>query len=782
MAMTRPMTQALRAALPTVEGTLSVPGLRVRVESWRDLEGVPHVRAGSVADAFFGQGFVHAQDRLWQMEYDRRRAYGRWAEYAGPAGVPGDVQMRRFRLGHSARADWAVLNPETRAMLDAYAAGVNAFLATTSAWPIEFQLLDARPEPWQPWDSLAVFKVRHVDMGTWQIKLWRARLLQHLGPEFTAQLCPGTQPNPMLIVPPATEYCGPTADGLAALADLAATPLPNILPWDQGSNNWAVAGSRTASGRPLVAGDPHRALDVPSVYYQNHVACPEFDVIGLSFAGVPGLPHFGHNAAVAWCVTHTMADYQDLYLERFDPQDPRRYQWLGDWRHGDVRRETILVRGASAVEIETWHTHHGPVLLGDPRRGYALAVRYTATAEPNRTFEAFLPMMQARSADDLDAAVRVWVEPVNNLVLADVHGTIGYRTRGQVPLRSSANAWGPVPGWTGTHEWRGTIPFDEMPAVRNPPTGFVVSANSRVAGPDYPHYLGLDVAPDFRTRRLVERLSPLVGATARDMADILADRVSIPARELLVLLRNGIQVGADVGTEDKEPLETLLAWDGVVDRDSVAATIYATLRERLIRTLMTPILGALVAEAFTGAPRGGPAHMSRLKARLTEMIGQDDRTLLPAGADWREVLGRALVEATAELRAMLGPDAREWRWGRIHATQPQHPLSSTFPEWAGVLNPPSVALGGDGDTIQAAGFFPANGFGITVTSVARYVFDLGDWERSAWVVPLGASGHPASPRYADQVTPWSGDRLVPMRYDWSRIASEAERHQVLEPA
>ncbi len=312
---------------------IRVPGISALVEIQRDPEGIPHVRAGSARDAFFGQGWVHAQDRLFQMEYDRRRAYGRWAEWVGPAGVEGDRLFRRFRLEDSARLDWEAASSQTRAMLEAFAAGVNAFIASTSTWGIEFEIAGARPEAWRPWDSVAVFKIRHVDMGPWKAKLWRARLLRHLGPERTAELTREAQPHPLLIVPPAAEYRGACLGGLEAM-ERHASAMALVPGAPQGSNSWALAGSRTASGKPLVAGDPHRALDVPNVYYQNHLACPEWDAIGLSFPGVPGLPHFGHNLRVAWCVTHGMADYQDLFIERFDASDPRRYEFRGEMAGG----------------------------------------------------------------------------------------------------------------------------------------------------------------------------------------------------------------------------------------------------------------------------------------------------------------------------------------------------------------------------------------------------------------------------------------------------------------
>ena len=336
------------------------------MDIWRDPDGVPHALARATSDAFFAQGFVHAQDRLWHMEYDRRRAHGRWAELAGAPAVQQDILARRLGLGRSAHADYEGAAPETRGMLDAYAAGVNAFLATTRAWPVEFQLLETQPEPWAPWDSLAVFKIRHVEMGPWRMKIWRARLVRQLGPRLAAYLCPGTPPAPMLIVPPGVEYRGPEPDARETLerSDAALASLPA---WIGGSNNWALAGSRTASGLPLVAGDPHRALDTPNCYYLNHLACSEFDAIGISFPGVPGLSHFGHNRQVAWCVTHAMADYQDVFVERFDPADPTRYEFRGEWRQADVRREAVNVRGDRPVHVAITVTHHGPVVLGDPR-------------------------------------------------------------------------------------------------------------------------------------------------------------------------------------------------------------------------------------------------------------------------------------------------------------------------------------------------------------------------------------------------------------------------------
>jgi penicillin amidase len=777
VAATSPTIDDLRAAVPELTGTLRLRGLDHSVHIYRDRWGIPHIQAQSVHDAFFAQGFVHAQDRLWQMDYDRHRAYGRAGEYLGASALRQDQLLRRLRLEASARTDYGAVNLETQAMLEAYAAGVNAFLQTTARWPIEYHLLDITPERWQPWDACAIFKVRHVFTGgAWQAKLWRARLLRHLGPELTAKLYDDDASGQPLIIPPGVDYHGPALSGLDELR--AGEAVVNLLhDLDGGSNSWVVAGHRTASGHPLLAGDPHRALDTPNVFYQNHLACPAFDAIGLSFPGIPGLPHFGHNRAVAWCITTAMADYQDLYIERFHPSNPQLYEFKGQWRHAQQSREVLRVRGGQPVAIDLSVTHHGPIIVGDPVQEYALALRYTATAEPNAGFNALLPMLRAASTDEFEDALRPWVDPCNNILFADVHGQLGYRTRGQVPIRSQANAWLPVPGWTGTHEWQGVIPFDEMPRLRNPEAGFIVTANNRIVEETYPHYLTLHYEPGFRARRIRDRLRTLTHVTGPDMAAIQADRVSIPAPAF---------VGRLARVEPSEALSAqaksyLREWDGTMAPDSVAATVYAVCREQLMRLVMEPLLGPLAREALGGGLYGTLMPLSQLRARLLTMMQADDRALLPAGTDWSSLLASALTGTVAWLRQALGDDPQTWQWACLHRTAPRHPLCAVFPDLAELLNPPAAPMGGDGDTIQAASISAGSGYAVGSTSVARFIFDMSDWQRSAWVVPLGASGHPGSPHYADQVATWAAVQLHPMLYGWQQLKAEAETSQCLEP-
>ena len=323
-----------------------------RLETWEKSAcslgtHLPHHARPPEVDAFFAQGFVTAQDRMWHMEFDRRRGSGRWAEAVGQQAVAQDTLMRRFRLEASAEADYQMMDSHTKQIFDAYAAGVNAFISSGDALPIEYRITGLKPEPWRPWDSLIVYKVRHIFMGVFESKIWRARMVREMGPEATGRLFPGFEPGHLMILPPGSKSPGPLDVGLEELAEGAAA-LNYLSEMDSGSNSWVLCGAETATGKPILAGDSHRALDTPNAYYQNQVACPEFDVVGLSFPGVPGFPHFGHNGRVSWSVTHTAADYQDLYVERFiegeREGEPAKYLYQEQWLEAETHDETIRAR------------------------------------------------------------------------------------------------------------------------------------------------------------------------------------------------------------------------------------------------------------------------------------------------------------------------------------------------------------------------------------------------------------------------------------------------------
>ncbi|MGI8553916.1 MAG: penicillin acylase family protein [Dehalococcoidia bacterium] len=804
MTQTQPRLDVL-AHQSMTDGEIVVAGLSRPLTIRRDCFGVPHIRAESEHDAWFGQGFAAAQDRLWQMEYDRRRATGRWAEVAGSVGVPGDVLARRLQLERAGRADVEVMSSETRAMFDAYAAGINAFLKSGQPLPVEYELTGITPEPWETWHSPAIFKIRHVLMGVWQLKVTQAGLLAMIGHEAYERLDLRPPLGSKVILPPGGAYTAlyqQAAEEIAA----AAEQLGFLAEVQAGSNSWAVHGSRTTTGMPVLCNDSHRALDVPSVYWQVHVACPEFDVIGATFPGLPGFPHFGHNGHVGWNITHTSADYQDLYIEQFDPEDPTRYRTPDGWSKAEHAAETIAVRGGESITIETWRTRHGPIVHGDPRSGMALSLRYTATDEPCRGFEPLRPMLRARNVAELHASQREWVDPVNNLVSADTDGNIGYLTRGYLPVRSSqAHRQFPAPGWTGEHAWTGRVPFEELPRAINPPEGFIGTANQAVIPGDDP-YISHQFAPPSRAQRIVELLTAKDRLGPDEIMAMQGDTTSVPARNwssLLsrvgpfegeaerarLLLADGMR---DPGRGTRAPTETAAGsstasspantdgngWDGNLLPESGEALLYAYFRRAVARALFEPIIGALAWAWLTSEELPALGRMiGQWLANIVAGLEGSYADATPDGRFWNDLLPGVLAAAWIAAVAKAGPDPLAWRWGDHHFTHAKHTLAATFPDDVSVLNPPRVSVGGDSDTLQCAayGWSSRADFDINALSVYRQAVDFMEIDTATFVVPGGVSGLPRMPHYADQLELWRIHQRIPMHYKEGDVQQAAEQ-------
>lgn len=768
----------LQAALPDVTNAMHLVGLEKPAIVYRDRFGIPHIKAANEHDLFFAQGFATAQDRLWQMDFDRHQALGRWSEFAGPSGLPRDRLLRVAGMGRTARGDYEVASDQAKAMADAYTAGVNAFIGTSRSQPIEYKILEQRPEPWENWHCLAVYKMRNTLLGTFEPKLLRTRLATAIGPQKTARMIRGYPHGNLLTVPPGAVFEGPEIDGLDALAG-AAEEADWLNKIDAGSNGWAISGARTQSGLPLVAGDSHRALDTPNVYYQVHLSCPEFCVIGHAIPGVPGALHFCHNAYVAWGMTYGVADTQDLFIERFrEGTAGREYEFKGQWRAAQVLHETIDVRQSESVPIEVTITHHGPVIAGEPSSGFGVAISDPGLIEPTPWLDAARDAMRSRSVDELHEALRNWTDRVNNYAVADVHGNFGYLHAGKIPIRSEANGWRAVPGWTGEHEWTGYIPHEELPKALNPGTGYVVTCNQRVTDHDYPYYVGFSFYGDDRARRVQARVLELEprSATVHDMAAIHGDRTSLPAsiftRALLAVI--------PLDDPSAKAMTLLQDWNYTMDRDLVQPTIYARTRDIVTRRLVKHLLGEWAERILAGTP-GGEVHVRQIQRQMIQAIKHRDNSLWPPGQEWPQVLADTLKQAVSDLINQLGSDMANWLWGRIHRTRPQHPLSVLMPELASTLDPPAVPVHGDGDTPLAGSWVLSSAFVANTVSVNRYIYDPSDWKNSRWIVPLGSSGHPASTHYADQAEQWSNIQTIEQLWDWDQIASQSETQQILKP-
>ncbi len=735
----------------------------------RDVYGIPHVRGETAAAAWFGMGYACARDRMFQMDYDRRRACGRWAEIAGPSAVSADILARRLGLAAAAQRDVAAMSPLLSAAFAAYADGVNQALRDgASPLPGRYPV-----EPWEPWHSVAAFKVRHVFMGHWQLKLVQGVLLARIGPDAFGRLETRPPAGSPLAVPP---------DGrLSRLLDEALSDVASHLGFlaetEPGSNAWAVSARRTAHGGAVICNDSHRALEVPNVYWQCCVGCPEFSVSGATFPGLPGFPHFGFNGAVAWAITHGDADTQDLYIERFDGAS---YLTEDGWRPASVRTERISVRGAGDTQTSVWETRHGPVVHGDPLSGMALALKYTATYRPDRGLECMLPMLTAASVDSLVAAQEGWVDPVNNLICADAGGRIAYQCRGELPVRSApGHRRLPVPGWDGACEWVGTVPFGSLPRAADPSAGFVMTANNAIVDGDSP-YISYTFGQPFRAERLRSLLAGSAVLGVDELAGMQADTVSWAARSWCSLL-GGLAPFPAGGAEEARVL--LAGWDGDLRADSSPALLYACFQRSLAESLYRPLLGPRTWEwVASGNPVPMISMVRRWLANDTwELLGGPVPPSASGGGESRgrertervlAVLPAALAGAWAAAVSHGGPDPVRWRWGDVHQAERVHPLS------AGLSGGPSgglsgsldggrlagVPMGGDADTIQAAGYGWRQGGQFTVTSLSVYrqVVDLADPAAASYVVPGGSSGDPHSPHFADQLAEWTEHRRVPM--------------------
>ncbi len=747
-----------------MSSTITCSGLTGRVTIRRDAYGVAHVSAVNEMDAWFGQGFVSAQDRLWQMEYDRLRAMGRWAEAAGPSAVAADKLARRMDLAASSRGDIALMDPATLAMFEAFAAGVNAYLTSGQPLPPEYALTGITPEPWEPWHSVVLFKVRHVMMGLWQWKLAVGGLRARTDDATWASLRFLPSIGTPLIVPPSGEISALFDHAGAELME-AAKHLDFLRDIDGGSNSWVVSGSRTTTGKPVICNDSHRALDIPNAYWQVHVSFPGVNIAGATFAGFPGYPHFGFNGSIAWNITHTQADYQDLYVERFEGENAERYLTTNGWVDAERHEETLQVRGADPVTFTRWATHHGPIVSGDPRSGYALAFKYSASEKPKPAFNGIRESHVATTIEALFDAQRDWVDPVNNLVAADTAGNIGYLMRGELPIRTGkAGRIMPVPGWTGEYEWVGVVPPAAWPRSINPAEGFFATANNRVIEADEP-YIGTYFAASARVSRLVELMKDTGTLDPATIASWQGDTTSVPARAWTQKL-------AECGplTGDAELARTMLAgWDANLLPGSGAALLYAFFRREVMRGLFTPVLGEEAFAWLTGDSNVAIVRIySGMMNELTSHMAEGIPT--PSGASWNEVVEPALARAWGITKTAQGDDSAAWRWDRDHRTGSRHPLARTFPGES--LDPPTARIGGDGDTLQctAYGVSGRNDFILTNLSVYRQVVDFAAPDSASYIIPGGISGDPSSTHYADQLPLWQTHQRIPMH----RLESQAE--------
>ena len=820
-------------SFPQIEGEIQLEGLNTPVDIYRDEMGIPHIYADTLHDLFFAQGYVHAQDRFWQMDFWRHVGSGTISEMMGSSALETDKFLRTFGWKQTAEAEYTTLSPTTKAMVDSYAEGVNAYLADhdKTALSLEYAILgllspDYEIEPWNPINSLTWGKYMAWDLrANMDDELIRAYMLKNLPPEQVAEFYSGYPEDHPVIVN--------TIGGDAIVStDISASPFVDIPDeaLDQvyqsvsslesvfgptfdgiGSNSWALSGELTSTGTPLLANDPHLGIMIPSIWHQVHLecrivndACP-FNVAGFSFAGAPGII-IGHNEKISWGFTNLAADVMDLYIEKINPENTDQYEVNGEWVDFEIREEVIQVAGGEPFTLTVKTTRHGPIISDvfgalkdnvDPEdpdakpfkdkagielpEQYAVAVAWTALT-PSTPFEAIWGFNLAQNWDEFREAARGWHVPSQNALYADVEGNIAYQTPGRIPTRSKGDGTLPVPGWTDEYEWTGYIPFDELPYVINPPEGYIVTANNKASPWDYPYNITQDWDYGFRAARILEMVTSAPGPI--DIAYIQkmqGDSFNPNAANLVPALLN-TELDSDLAAIRDD---ILAGWDYQNQSDSAAAALFEVFWKNLEINTFTDEMPA----NFWEKPIARSFWRQSIFYQLSRTISTqednhwwDDKNT-PEQETRSDMFKKSFEQAANELTKLQGKDPANWNWGELHgAIFRNNPLGETgIGPIDSLFNRGPFPTGGGSSIVNATGWNPNEGYEVAWLPSMRMIVDLSDLNRSLTVHTTGQSGHAYHPHYDDMAPLWANVEYYPMYWNEQDIINNAEGHLILSP-
>jgi len=735
-------------ALPPHDGFIVAKGVAAPVTVVRDAKGIPMITAASETDAYFALGYVHAQDRLFQMELMRRRGQGRLSELIGAAGLAPDRMMRTLGVYRRAEEDLKSVDTATAAAFEHYAAGVNAWLAEDHPLPLEYNLLMFKPEPWKPADSLVWQKLMGLSLsGNWDDELTNAALIAKLGPEKAAALSPAARAeDPVTMASLAPLFRDLPVNALHAA--MTAVVQPTLA-----SNVWAVAGGRTQSGAPIIANDPHLGFQAPSVWYFVGLKAPGLEIFGATVPGVP-VHLMGHNENIAWGITTTHSDTSDLFIEKLGA-DGRTYETPDGPREFNTRTETINVRFGEPVELIVRESHHGPIvsdvlrhppgmkdLIPEP---YVLALSAALFAPEDKSGEGVYHMNHAKDAAGFIEAIRLFHAPHQNMMFADRTGAMGYYAPGRVPVRKAGNGMVPVPGWDGSHDWTGWVPFEELPRVTDPAAEVIINANNKMVGDSYAHLLAAQWPDSFRAMRIADVLSTEKVVTVDATATLQLDIVSVMAREMLPLLASKTTAASP---RERELLERLKTWDGATDSGRLEPLMFAVWIERVKSKLLADDLGDMM-RSF-----GGVRPELIRTILTTDQAWCDD--LATAGGETCEAQVSNAWTQTVEWLAAQGSPIEALRWGDYHQATLGHLLFENFPviRELGMLRLPTS---GDGFTVNRGSFSAstsARPFRHFHGASLRAIYDLNDLAKSRFALAGGQSGHLLSENYGSLLEPW----------------------------
>jgi penicillin amidase len=755
----------LTKSFPETRGAAQLEGLSASVKIYRDELGVPHLYAENEEDLMFAVGYVHAQDRLWQMELTRRAGEGRLSEAFGAFTLDFDRMFRTIGFQRLAERLAETLHPETKRFLSAYTKGVNAFISTHKGkLPVEFDVLGITPEPWRIEHSIMVSRLLAWELTmSWWIDLTLGDLVNKLGEEKAREVFPTYPKDAPVIVPSSTGKNITYLPTKLREVDLAFREFFGMEGTGVGSNNWAVSGEKSVTGKPLLASDPHLTMPAPSRWYEIHMAGGDFDVAGVSIPGVPGVV-IGRNRAIAWGLTNGMIDDADFYVERVDPLQPNRYLYNGQWREMKTWEEEIAVRGSHPDTLRIRETHRGPIISEihsfplfeydvyktDYEKNFPLSLTWTGY-ENSDEVRAMLLVNRARNWKEFQEAIREFTVPGQNFVYADRDGNIGYWLAARVPIRKKQKGMVPSPGWTTENDWIGFIPFEKLPHDINPSLHFVATANNKITDDSYPYYLSRLWEPPSRIIRIRELLTQEEKLSVEDFERMQNDVVSPHARESVPYLLRAFE-GVEVHDEHvRTALTYLRNWDYSLRKEDVAASIFNAFFVKLLENIYRDEMGDELFNNYLLLANIPHRVTTRLLKDSTSAWFDDVRT--PQVETRDNIIQKSLYDAVDDLRKKLGEELKTWRWGRLHEVTFEH-LFGRIPGMSRIFNIGPFETGGSGTTLNSGEYNLTRPFKHLVGSSMRQIVDLADSTSLLIIITTGQSGQPLHKHYDDQAKLW----------------------------
>ena len=752
------------------DGKLSVDGLSDAVTIFTDKYGVPHIYAENDKDLFFAQGFIHARDRAWQMEMNRRVALGNVAEAFGEIALDTDRLVRTLGFNRLAEEDYKIASDETKSILASYSKGVNAFFKNGKL-PIEFKLSNIKPREWTPIDSLAFGRVMAWTLSHgWSSALTRQEIIEKIGLEKAAELNIAYPDNNSIELPNGIEFNELSADDMV---DAMKGPFldRDMEGGGRGSNAWAISKCKSETGNPIICNDTHLVLSIPSVWYLNHLhSKEEFHVTGATMLGFPGIV-IGHNEFAGWGVTLAYTDVEDIFVEKINLSNPEEYLYKDNYLTFDKIKETIEIKGKSNHIEYVKKSIHGPLIgtvVGKNDKVLALSSK---ALEPMRVIDGLVAINKSSTWEMFNSGIKLIDAPSLNFVYGDIDGNISLFVTGKVPIRKNGNGSLPVVGWDGKHDWSSEIPLDHMPKTINPSIGHIISCNNKIIDDDYPYFLGNIFMNGYRANRIEEVFGENKIISLKQCKRLHQDFYSIPAKIFIDGMIKGFRT---VKPQIQEMIDILLDWDYILDEDSYEASIYQVLMYTIIRNIVEPSLGKELTDKYMGEgdhPLLLPNSelLGHAVPAMFRIFQNSDSKWITSNKEIFILIENSISTTIDWLTKRFGPDKNNWKWGELHKISFKHNMSVREP-LDKIFNLGPFPIGGDTDTVCQTAYNPKSPYNATEwCPTIRLIMDIGDWGNCQYICPPGQSGVLGSKNYKSMLDPWMNGNYIPMLWDYDEV-------------